>query len=130
MSTCAVSTDLRAHMREVDEAERQAEEVLRRVAYYTATSCNPGTTEMVGEAIPGLSESMVIFVAHHIATASAERDQCNQDRIYAQLGRQIAAMVRTYSRKEASRIAQREIAVASCPICFDAGCPTCSRHDD
>lgn len=130
MTTCAVSTDLRAHMREVDEAERQAEEVLRRVAYYTATSCNPGTTEMVAEAIPGLSESMVIFVAHHIATASAERDQCNQDRIYAQLGRQIAAMVRTYSRKEASRIAQREIAVASCPICFDAGCPTCSRHDD
>lgn len=130
MSTCTVSTDLRAHMREVDEADRQAEEVLRRVAYYTSTSCNPGTTEMVGEAIPGLSESMVIFVAHHIATASAERDQCNQDRIYAQLGRQIAAMVRTYARKEASRIAQREIAVASCPICFDAGCPTCSRHDD
>lgn len=130
MNTCAVSTDLRAHMRDVDEADRQAEEVLRRVAYYTSTSCNPGTTEMVGEAIPGLSESMVIFVAHHIATASAERDQCNQDRIYAQLGRQIAAMVRTYSRKEASRIAQREIAVASCPICFDAGCPTCSRHDD
>ena len=130
MTTCAVSTDLRAHMRAADEAERQAEEVLRRVAYYTSTSCNPGTTEMVSEAIPGLSESMVIFVAHHIATADAEKDQCNQDRIYAQMGRQIAAMVRTYSRREASRIAQREIAVASCPICFDAGCPTCSRHDD
>ena len=130
MTTCAVSTDLRAHMREVDEADRQAEEVLRRVACYTATSCNPVTTEMVAEALAEISESMVIFIAHHIATAIIERDQCNQDRIYAQLGRQIAAMVRTYSRKEASRIAQREIAVASCPICFDAGCPTCSRHDD
>lgn len=129
MSTCAVSTDLRAHMRAVDEADRQAEEVLRRVAYYTATSCNPGTTEMVAEALAEISESMVIFIAHHIATASAE-EQCNQDRIYAQMGRQIAAMVRTYSQKEAGRIAQREIAVASCPICFDAGCPTCSRHDD
>ena len=30
MTTCAVSTDLRAHMREVDEADRQAEEVLRK----------------------------------------------------------------------------------------------------
>lgn len=130
MNTCAVSTDLRAHMREVDEADRQAEEVLRRVAYYTATSCNPGTTEMVAEALAEISESMVIFIANHIATAIIERDQCNQDRIYAQLGRQIAAMVRTYSQREAKRIAQREIAVASCPICFDAGCPTCSRHDD
>ena len=126
MNTCAVSTDLR----EVDEAERQAEEVLRRVAHYTATTCNPGTTEMVAEALAEISEGMVIFIAHHIATADSESNQCNQDRIYAQLGRQIAAMVRTYSRREASRIAQREIAVASCPICFDAGCPTCSRHDD
>ena len=130
MTTCAVSTDLRAHMREADEADRQAEEVLRRVAYYTSTSCNPGTTEMVSESLAEISEGMVIFIAHHIATASAEREQCNQDRIYAQMGRQIAAMVRTYSQKEAGRIAQREIAVASCPICFDAGCPTCSRHDD
>ena len=130
MTTCAVSTDLRAHMREVDEADRQAEEVLRRVDYYTSTSCNPGATEMVAEALAEISESMVIFVAHHIATAIIERDQCNQDRICAQLGRQIAAMVRFYARKEANRIAQREIAVASCPICFDAGCPTCSRHDD
>ena len=130
MNECAVSTDLRAHMRAVDEADRQAEEVLRRVAYYTSTSCNPGTTEMVAEALAEISESMVIFIAHHIATASAEREQCNQDRIYAQLGRQIAAMVRTYSQREAKRIAQREISVASCPICFDAGCPTCSRNDD
>ena len=130
MTACAVSTDLRAHMREVDEAERQAEEVLRRVASYTATSCNPGTPEMVAEALAEISEGMVIFIAHHIASASAERSQSYQDRIYAQLGRQIAAMVRTYSQREAKRIAQREIAVASCPICFDTGCPTCSRHDD
>lgn len=130
MNTCAVSTDLRAHMRDVDEAERQADAVLRRVAHYTATTCNPGTATMVAEALAEISEGMVTFIAHHIATADSESNQCNQDRIYTQLGRQLACAVRHYAKKEAGRIAQREIAVASCPICFDAGCPTCSRFGD
>lgn len=130
MTTCAVSTDLRAHMRAVDEADRQATEVLRRVALYMDTSCSPESPEMVTEALHEISDGLAIFISHHLTKANEESDQVMKDRLYAQAMRQIHRAIENYAKKEALRIAQRETAVASCPICYDTGCPTCSRMDD
>lgn len=127
---CAVSADLRAHIRATDEAERQSSHTLRRVAHYMETTCSPAQPEMVSEAMAEMSDGLAIFIAHHIGAAEIETMPLQQDRIYAQAMRQIVRAVKEYAKKEAERIAQREIAVASCPICYDTGCPTCRRFDD
>lgn len=127
---CAVSADLRAHMSATDEAERQSSHTLHRIAHYMDTTCSPAQPEMVSEAMAEMSESLATFVAHHIGAADIERDEAMKDRILVQAMRQIDRAVKEYARKEAERIAEREISVASCPICYDTGCPTCRRFDD
>lgn len=129
MNLCANESALRSYLRTVDQEERRVTAIENRASQLMLTDCSDSKTDMALEALQEISEAVCDAIAVHQGHIGHKCCAVEKARHFEFIGRLVSAHLQRYCAKEATRIATHEINQASCPHCFDAGCPKCRERD-